>query len=97
MTKYSWVMQLISHRQSSSLKASFEIKLGLLDFNTNVLVLHINFLSHFFQLGLYLYVIIYNQLVKKHGSFTNTESSMQGLAQQRSYIVNRRTQIRRGK
>ena len=71
--------------------------LALLNVSFNVLVLHINFLSHIFQVGLYLYVIIYNQLVKKHGSFRNTESSMQGLIQQLSYIVNRRTQIRRGK
>ena len=33
LTKYSWVVQLISHGQSSSLKASFEIELGPLDFN----------------------------------------------------------------
>ena len=33
LTKYSWVVQLISYGQSSSLKASFEIKLGPLDFN----------------------------------------------------------------
>ena len=33
LTKYYWLMQLISHGQSSSLKASFEIELGPLDFN----------------------------------------------------------------
>ena len=33
LTKYSWVVQFISHGQFSSLKASFEIKLGPLDFN----------------------------------------------------------------
>ena len=33
LTKYSWIVQLISNGQSSSLKASFEIELGLLDFN----------------------------------------------------------------
>ncbi len=33
LTKYSWVVQFISHRHLSSLKASFEIDLGPLDFN----------------------------------------------------------------
>ena len=31
----------------------------------NVLFLHINFLSHIVQLGLYLYVVNYNLLVEK--------------------------------
>ena len=33
LTKYSWVVQFISHGHPSSLKASFEIELGPLDFN----------------------------------------------------------------
>ena len=33
LTKYYWVVQFIIHGQSSSLKASFEIELGPLDFN----------------------------------------------------------------
>ncbi len=33
MTNYSWVVKFINHGQSSSLKASFEIKLGPLDVN----------------------------------------------------------------
>ena len=33
LTKCSWVVQFISHEHPSSLKASFEIKLGPLDFN----------------------------------------------------------------
>ena len=33
LTKYYWVMQFISHGKSSFHKASFEIELGLLDFN----------------------------------------------------------------
>jgi hypothetical protein len=33
LTKYNWIVQFISRGQSSSLKASFEIELGPLDFN----------------------------------------------------------------
>ena len=43
LTKYSWVVQLISHGQSSSLKASFEIELGPLDFNISNPFFRLNF------------------------------------------------------
>ena len=33
LTKFPWVLQFISHGQSSSLNASFKIELGPLDFN----------------------------------------------------------------
>ena len=33
LTKFPWVVQFISHRQSSSLNVSFEIELGPLDYN----------------------------------------------------------------
>ena len=36
LTKYYWVVQFISHRHPSSLKMSFEIELGLLDFNLSL-------------------------------------------------------------
>jgi hypothetical protein len=38
LTKYYWVVQFISHGQSSTFKTSFEIELDLLDFNTFSLI-----------------------------------------------------------
>ena len=53
LTKYSGVVQFISHGHPSSLKMSFEIDLGLLDFNMRIAHSLINsFHSNYFQCGI---------------------------------------------
>ena len=63
LTKYYWVVQFISHEHPSSLKASFEIELDLLDFNTMVWVfrgaIKFGLFGGIYDAGVCLYIYIY--------------------------------------